>query len=153
MSTAIDSFHTLHYSPYILSPIIEGFYRVTEKQQGNFLLSYLVLPLTLYPPSRIFLRNSNRASSLATFWREPSRFYGLAERVSQYKEITNLCIQLCVDSEAISINRDLSVEYLNRKLDAIAAPVDSVRAAEKLGELLRSLDVPSVYRLLGVKRI
>jgi hypothetical protein len=153
MRTAVDSFHTLHYSPYVLSPIFEGFFSTAARQQNSFLLSYVVLPLTLYPPSRAFLKNANKNSSIVTFWREPRRFYGIAERVEQFRELTNLCIQCCIDCGAIAIDDDLSVMSLGRTLDASAAPANAVRAAEKLGELLKPLDVPAIYRLLGMKRI
>jgi hypothetical protein len=153
MSTAIDSFHTLHYSPYIIAPIFEGFFKTAERQRNSFLLSYIVLPLTLYPPSRTFLKSSNKNSSLTTFWREPSRFLGLSQRVEQYRELSNSCIQCCIDGGAMRIDENLSVIFLGRTLDASTAPADSVRAAEKLGELLKPLDVPAIFRLLGVKGI
>jgi hypothetical protein len=153
MSTAVESFRELHYSPYVLAPILEGFFSTAVPQRGNFLLSYVVLPLTLYPASRNFLKNKKKDSSIYTFWREPSRFYGLAERVEQYREVTNLCVQCCIDGETLTIDENLTVVPLGRTLDMSAAPKDSVRAAEKLGELLKSLDVPAIYRLLGVKRL
>lgn len=153
MSNAVESFHELHYSPYVLAPIFEGFFSTAASQKNSFLLSYLILPLTLYPPSRAFLKKSNKNSSLATFWRQPSRFYGLAERVGQCREITNLCMQCCVDGETLEIDEDLTVISLGRTLDMSAAPIDAVRAAEKLGDLLKPLDVPAIYRLLGIKRL
>jgi hypothetical protein len=153
MSNAIESFHALHYSPYVLSPIFEGFFSTASSQKNNLLLSYLVLPVTLYPPSRAFLKNSKKNSSLATFWRSPERFYGLAERVEQCRELTQLCLQCCIDSETITVNEDLVVTVLGRTHDSSAAPPDSVRAAEKFGELLKPLDVSAIYRLLGVKRL
>ena len=153
MSNAVESFHELHYSPYVLAPIFEGFFSTAEPQKNGILLSYIVLPLTLYPPSRAFLKNARRSSSLVTFWREPSRFYGIAGRVEQCREITNLCVQCCVDGGTLEVDENLAVTSLGRTLDISAAPVDSVRAAEKLGDLLKSLDVPAIYRLLGVKRL
>jgi hypothetical protein len=153
MSNAIESFHELHYSPYVLSPILEGFFSNVTSQKRNLLLSYLVLPLTLYPPSKSFLKNSRRDSSLATFWREPYRFYGLSQRVQQYRELTNLCVQCCLDAETISIDEDLVVTVLGRTPDTSATPPDAVRAAEKLGTLLGLLEIPAIYRLLGVKRL
>jgi hypothetical protein len=153
MSNAIESFHELHYSPYVLAPIFEGFFSTAASQRNSFLLSYIVLPLTLYPTSRTFLKNANKNSSLVTLWREPDRLYGLAGRVEQFREITNLCIQFCIDRETLEIGEDLAVISIARSLDVNAAPVDSVRAAEKLGDLLKPLDVPAVYRLLGVKQL
>jgi hypothetical protein len=153
MSNAVESFHELHYSPYVLAPIFEGFFSTATPQKNGFLLSYVVLPLTLYPPSRAFLKNARKSSSLVTFWRDPSRFYGLAGRLEQCREITNLCMQCCVDGETLEIDEDLTVVSLGRTLDVSAAPVDSVRAAEKLGDLLKPLDVPAIYRLLGVRRL
>lgn len=153
MSDAVNSYHELHYSPFVLAPILAGFFRTAEPQKNSFLLSYIVLPLTLYPPSRSFLKNARKSSSLNTFWREPSRFYGIAERVKQYQEITNQCMQCCIDAEALAINENLTVVSLDKKLDISATPVDTVRAAQKLGALLKQLDVPAIYRILGVKKL
>lgn len=153
MRTALESYATLHYSPFVLAPLFEAFYKTLTPQARNILLGYLVLPLSLYPNCRAFLKNARSTSSLTTFCREPQRLYGLPERIREYQEVTHTCLQLAVDAGAVRIEDDLSVIFLRSKLDVSVCPVDAIRAAGKLGMLLQPFDIPAVYRLLGVKRL
>ena len=153
MSTAIESFAILHYSPFVIAPLFEAFYENTHVQPNDILLAYIVLPLTLPENSRLYLKRATVASSLSTFCKESSRLYGLPERVLELREVTHACIQLVIDSGGIGVNSDLSVQFRCRNIDASTCPKDAIMAAEKLGKLCQSYDVPSIYRLLGVKKI
>ena len=153
MSTAVESYATLHYSPFVLAPLFECFYQTAANQPKNILLSYLVLPLTLYPKSRIFLKNAKSTSSLRTFCRDASRLYGLSERVQEYRKLTNACIQLNIDVGGLSIESDLSVTFLVEMLDTSVCSRDAIKAARNLSRVFQPLDVPAIYRFLGVKKL
>jgi hypothetical protein len=153
MTTAIESYGTLHYSPFILAPLFEAFYERAIVQPRNVLLCYLVLPLVLHPQCRRFFRNAVLSSSLTTFAHETSRLYGLPERVQESRELTHACMQLAVDAGGIRISDDLSVAFRHRVLDPSACPQDAERAARNLAKVLRRYDVPAVYRQLGMRKL
>jgi Family of unknown function (DUF6521) len=153
VSTAVECFAALHYSPFVLGPLFEVFYEREIVQPRNVLLAYLVLPLTLYPPSRDFLKNAKSNSSLRTLCGNPERLYGLANRVEEFRSLTHKSLQVCCDSGGITIDLDVSVKYVRRTLDPLPSPTDSLRAAEKLGGVFGHLDIPAIYRFLGIKRL
>jgi len=153
MSTAIDSYTIIHNNPFILSPLFELFYASLPKKPKNILLSYLVLPLVLYPPSRLFLARAKAGSSIRTMGKKRERLYGLSERMEEYKDLTNLCIQHVIDSSSIGIEEDLSVLVNGPRLDESLCPGTSARAARKLGTLFGPYEIPAIYRSLGVKAL
>lgn len=151
MSNAIVSYAAIHNNPFILAPLLELFYGSLPKKPKNILLSYLVLPLVLYPPSRSFLARAKATSSIRTMRKDRNRFYGLGERVAEYKSLTNLCMQHAIDSNSIAIEADLSIRVLALRLDASLCPGKSAQAAKKLGVLFAPYEIPAIYRSLGVK--
>lgn len=153
MSNAIDSYTVIHNNPFILAPLFELFYASLPKKPKNILLSYLVLPLVLYPPSRLFLAGAKASSSIRTMGKNRERLYGLCERVEEYKALTNLCIQHAIDSVSIAVEEDLSVLVIASRLDASLCPGTSARAASKLGTLFAPYEIPAIYRSLGVKAL
>lgn len=153
MSNAIGSYVIIHNNPFILASLFELFYASLPKKPKNILLSYLVLPLVLYPPSRSFLAGAKTTSSIRTMNKKHERFYGLCERVEGYKTLTNLCIQHAINSGSIAIEEDLSVLIIAPRLDASLSPGTSARAATKLGALIAPFEIPAIYRYLGVKEL
>jgi hypothetical protein len=153
MSTAIESYAALHYSPFIMEPLLEAFYKHAVTQPKNILLAYLVLPLTLYNPSRQFLKNARHASSLRTFCDARSRLYGLPERVGEYRSLTHTSLQVGFDAGRLRIADDLSVVCTAKQVDVSASPMHAIKAAEKLATLFQPYDIPAIYRFLGVKRL
>lgn len=153
MSNAIRSFTVIHNNPFILAPLLELFYAALPKRPKNILLSYLVLPLVLFPPSQSFLAGARANSSIRTMVKGRERLYGLCERVEEYKALTNLCIQHAVDSGSIAIEEDLSVLTIIPRLDASLCPRASAKAASKLGILFAPYEIQTIYRSLGVKAL
>jgi hypothetical protein len=153
MNNAIDCYDVLTHSPLILAPLLESFYSTAIVQQRNVLLSYIVLPLSLHPSTRGFLAKSRATSNLRTFSNDPTRLYGLAERITEFRRLTDRCMQIAFDAKSLSLQHDLSVKYLAKRLDSAGCPANAYAAARKLGTLLHVLDIPTVYRFLGVKRL
>src|SRR5687768_12968161 len=150
MNNPIDSYAIIHNNPFTLAPLFGEFYSSVTPVPKNFLLSYLVLPLVLYPTSRKFLTNAISTSSIRTMRKEHDRFYGLPDRVEEYKRLTNLCIQYALDLAALELNKDLSVKVNGNALNTGLCPGTTAKAARNLGRLFGSYDPPAVYRLFGV---
>lgn len=153
MSNAIKSYATIHNNPFILAPLFESFFSELPKKPRNILLSYFVLPVVLYPPSRSFLTNANAKSSIRTMSRSRERFYGVWERLEQYRALSNLCLQYAVDSNSIKIEDDLSVLFVSSNLDSSLCPESSVKAARRLANIFALYEIVAVYRYFGVKAL
>ncbi|CAE6807561.1 three component ABC system middle component [Paraburkholderia domus] len=148
----IDHLFTLQRTPFALAPAIHRFYETAERKDRDVLLSYLVLPIVLYPASRTFLINSNSKSSLRTMCKEQRRLVGLAARVEQFKTLTNSAMLILSAERAIEIGEDLSVHSI-RPVREENAKRDLVDASRKLAYIFSDADVVSIYRTLGLKTL
>jgi len=162
MSNAIQSFAVIHNNPFIFGPLFPSFYASLGEKQNSVLLSYLVLPLVLYPASQKFLMNAKSTSSIMTLIGKSDkrdRLYGLEERIAEYREITNISMQYEIDigvvitDENLSINVNTSRSNNPRFINNTLYFSDYRKSASKLGYLFAPFDVPTIYRLLGVKNL
>lgn len=163
MSNAIQSFRVLHNNPFIFGPIFRSFFESLGEKSKSILLSYLVLPLVLYPESHSFLVGAISSSSIRTLVEaksskgikieKRSRIYGIEERIVEYRELTNASLQYAVDIGVLKVDEKLSVDViLDWPTNPICSP-EQLKAAYKLGRLFKPLDVPTIYQSLGVKRL
>lgn len=158
MSKFVDSIYKIHNNLFLLTPLIVEFYKNLEVKQKNILLVYFVLPLVLYEESKLSLKNSNINSSIHTFTnnndkKKRGNLYGLSHRVEIYKDVTNKCIQHAIDNKWIKLNDDLSVEVLNKNIKCSENLKDSFKASSNLYKIFKDLEVLTIYRLLGVKKL
>ncbi|PSV96978.1 hypothetical protein CTM91_19180 [Photobacterium aquimaris] len=153
MANAIDHIESFHYNAYLLAPILERFYEFSIEKDKNILLSYLVLPLLLYPESRNKLKTANIKSSIYTIFSDQTILYGLNERIENFSAITNKCLLLLVNEGSIKINESMSVTYLSKKMDMSLCNKDIVRASKNISILFNSHEIVEVFRKLGVKKI
>lgn len=163
MSNAIQSFTVIHNNPFIFGPLFSSFYDSLGKKQNSILLSYLVLPLVLYPASQKFLMNAKSTSSITTLVGKSGkrdRLYGLEERIAEYRELTNISMQYGIDIGVLSLDENLSINVENtsksiniRFTNKTLYYSEYRKSASKLGYLFAPFDVPTVYRLLGVKNL
>jgi hypothetical protein len=153
MANAVDHIENFHRNAYILSPILEVFYKFSKERDRNITLSYLVFPLILHPESRNKLKFANKNSSIYTIFSEQSIYYGLSERVDEFKEVTNKCILLLDHEKSVSITRLMSIMYKSSNLDTSLCSADELRAAKNLSILLNSHEIVEIYRKLGIKMI
>ena len=88
---------------------------------------------------------------MRTMLKERARIHGLSERVTRYRDMTNMTIQYLLDAQALSIHERLSVSAASDKqaLDA-TSPENVVKAANRLGTIFQPFDIPTLYRMLGV---
>ncbi len=155
MSKLVDSYYTLYNNPFLLSGIVVEFYKnYTSKQKNDLLLSYLILPLTLYENSKLGLQRAHKDRSIRSFVKEPDRIFGLADRLNEYKKITNLSIQYAIDNQYIYIDKTLSVSVNpDNKPDLNLGLGTHLKAASNLASMLNGINVVAVYRQFGIKRI
>ena len=154
MSNAIQSFWALHNNPFVFAPLFSPFYKSLEEKPKSVLLSYLVLPFVLYPESRTYLAEKVRStSSLRTLMGERGRIYGHAERIAEYRGLTNTSLQHAMDMGVLQVGEKLSVDVVSEWTNDPICSSDQLKAASNLGHLFASFDVPTVYRMIGVKKL
>ena len=125
-----------------------------SEKDHDILMSYLVLPLTLYPASQKYLiQKRDPRSRLQILAKKHERIFGLQERIQEYRQITNATLQHAANIGIMKINENLSVEILSDWPDGFIAPPNATKAAKRLGEFMSPIDVPSAYRMLGVKKL
>lgn len=152
MSKAIKYLGTLYNNPFIFGHVLYTFYKALSEKDNSVLLSYLVLPLTLYPASQNYLtQRRNPKSCLRILTKERSRIFGLQERIQEYHNMTNTTLQYATDIGALRINEHMSVEIISDWPTGFISPPNANRAAEKLGVFMSNFDVPTTYRMLGPK--
>ncbi|NCD00119.1 MAG: hypothetical protein EOL95_10520 [Bacteroidia bacterium] len=158
MNKFVDSVYKVHNNPFAFTPLIVVFYGQLPRKQKNILLAYLVLPLILNVRSKQTLQTVMTTSSIHSFIDSKDKnkrenIFGLPERIQNYKEITNQCIQHAIDNKWIKIHEDLSVEVLTRIDNKVKNLDHSFKASSNLHKIFKDLDVVSIYRLLGVKKL
>lgn len=150
MSDPIHHLRVLHNNPFIFSSILYAFFDSLGNKERALLLGYLVLPISLYMPSRSFLKRANSRSSIRSMIRVRSRIFGLENRIKQYQWMTQTTFQYLLDSGFISVHDQLTVSVSKERVLNGPAPIGTIKAAQRLGMLFRPYDVPTIFRMLGV---
>ncbi len=152
MSSIVDSLYILNYNPFEFGKYIASFYSVPGNADSNLLLSPLVIPLCSHP---VFNETISRAvfgekkqSSIWTIFNDRTLLYDLQERIDEFQDLTEQCIQYCLINEWLTIDQDsLSL----RVCDTSTSSFKIIKSAEKLGLLVRGLSVIEVYAFFGVR--
>jgi hemoglobin-like flavoprotein len=156
MSKTVDNYYILYNNPFLLSEILIEFYRNYQNSQDrDVLLSYLVLPITLYEKSNESLQHANSKRTIRTFAKEIDRLYGLEQRLSEFKKLTDHCLQLLIDQKMIAIEEHLQVKVteLGRDIKKNQAIASYTNAAINLAKMFNGVELVSIYRQLGIKQI
>ncbi len=155
MSKYIESIYKVNNNTFLLTPLIVEFYKELQWTRNNVLLSYLVLPLVLNKKSKEFLMTASTRSSIHSFVSKKNveNIFGLPDRIMEYKEQTNHCLQYAIDCGWVSLNEDLSVSVSNTSLEISSELEESQKAASNLKKVFKDLDVVTIYRLLGIKKL
>jgi len=153
MSKVVENTYLIHNNPFIFTPLFVEFYKNYKGQNNDILLSYLILPLILHEETRITLQKARIDSSIHTFCRKKGNFYGLPERVLEYKELTNKCLQNAIDNGYFVIDKNLKVNITNNNLINEYSNNELLKASANFVKIIRELDIVAIYRLLGVKKI
>lgn len=153
MNNVIEHTYTLYNNPFVLTQIILSFYKGYRGTENDILLSYLVLPLTLHQSSCDNIASSKVTSRIIKLTDNKDSMAGLSERIKEFKNITNLCIQHAVDNKLIEIDENMQVKVI-RNLHATNPELQpSIKAANKLKNIFGSWDVVSIYKFIGIKQL
>jgi hypothetical protein len=153
MIKSINSIYRIYNNPFVLTPLIVKFYEKYEGQKNDILLAYLIFPLVLHEQTGNCLRKARTTSSLHTFRQEKKNFYGLPQRIEEYKHITNQCLQYAIDNNNIEVDRNLSITVKNPKLDCVANLTIPLKASENFVKIIKDFDIVKIYKELGVKKL
>lgn len=154
MIKRIEYLYTLYNNIFAYTPLLHSFYEEYIGQDKDILLSYLILPLVLNETSRNKLVKLTARSSLFTFCKYEECIIGLPERIKQYKAVTNDCIQYGVDSGLFTVSDSLHIEVFElEKTEKFIVDSDKIKAAKKIAMILKSYDIPTIYRNLGVAEL
>lgn len=149
---AIDHIFTLQRSPIALAPVIHQFFASSQPRANDFLLSYLVLPMVLYPAMQDYLAKVRKTSNLRTLCDNQSRLIGLTQNTQLFKSLTHAALLVLQAEQAIGINEHLSVKSLCDVRTANANP-KLLKASIGLAQLCSEADIVSIYRTLGFKSL
>jgi len=153
MIKSIKHIHKIFNNPFLFTPLLVNFYKNYNGQKKDLLLSYLILPLVLHDETKTWLQKARSSSSLTTFGKNRENYYGLAERVKEFKHTTNQCLQYAIDNNIIIIKEDLQIQVEKPDIECSKILEKSFKASENLVKIFKDIDIVSVYRFLGVKRI
>lgn len=152
MSKLVQHTYKLYNNPFVLTQVLLSFYKNCKASPNNFLLAYLVLPLTLYPPSQAVLQRVQSRSIISKITKNKEAIMGLPDRITEYKQITNLCIQHAIDNKLIRI-RNMQIEVIENVAYSSPDLQSAIKAANNLSKIFNSYDVVSIYKLLGIKNL
>lgn len=148
----IEYLYTLQRTPYTMAPIIHQFYKHSTPRDRDLLLSYLVLPMVLFPPMRKFILNSTKRSTLRTLCQDQRRIVGLTNRVQELKPLTHASMLVLTAERGIEVSPALSVKSI-RAVQTANTSRDYLDAGRKLAIIFSDADVVSIYRTLGFKAL
>ncbi|CAK9885679.1 MAG: hypothetical protein XXXJIFNMEKO3_02086 [Candidatus Erwinia impunctatus] len=152
ISTPIEHPFTIQRSPIVLAPLIHQFYASSQLREKDLLLSYLILPMVLYPSMQKYLLNVRKTSDLRTMCSEQSRLVGLTHNVQQSKPLTHAAMLVLKAEQAIEIANELSVRSV-RDVKIDNANPKQLEAAHRLSMVFADTDIVSIYRTLGFKSL
>src|SRR5687768_4860393 len=144
----IEHLFTLQRSPIALAPVIHQFFANSQPRERDLLLSYLVLPMTLYPTMQEYLLTVRKTSNLRTLCKEQSRLVGLTRNAQQFKPLTHAALLVLKAEQGIEITDDLAVKSVGDVKAANANP-KQLEAALRLSMICADADIVSIYRTLG----
>lgn len=153
MNNVIEHTYTLYNNPFVLTQIILSFYKGYRGTENDILLSYLVLPLTLHQSSCDNIASSKVTSRIIKLTDNKDSMAGLSERIKEFKNITNLCIQHAVDNKLIEIDENMQVKVIGNLHATNPELQPSIKAANKLKNIFGSWDVVSIYKFIGIKQL
>lgn len=154
MSRAINNIYTILNNPFKLMELITYFYSSYENQDKDILLSYLIFPLILNRDSRKKLLNLNRNCNLLSLTKNSNSVVGLEQMIEEYKDITNECIQIALLNGYLELNENKSLVRTNKVLkNEFFKFSEEYTAIRNFAVILKSNDIVTIYRMLGVKKI
>lgn len=154
MAKAIDNIYAILNNPFKLMELIVDFYSNYENKDNDMLLSYLILPLILNEDSRKKLKNLNKNSNILSLTKETNNIIGLELMIDEYKDVTNKCIQVAISDGYLELKQNRSLIRTNKRVEnSFYKNTEMIKATRKFAMIVKSNEIVSIYRMLGVKRI
>ena len=153
MSKILEHTHRIYNNSFVFTPLIIEFYKGYKGQDKDILLAYLILPLVLHEETMQWLSKAKTTSSLHSFGRIKENYFGLPQRIVEYKNITNKCLQNAIDNKRIAIDEDLRVNIIDSSNIDVPLSEKSLKASANIVKIIKDLGVVPIYRLLGVKKL
>lgn len=152
MSSIVDALYELKYNPFEYGPYLASFYYSLNVSKNNLLLAQLVIPLCSHPffskkiSGAVF--GDKKQSSIWSIFEERAKLYDLQERIDEFQDLTEQCIQYCLVNDWLSVDEHL---LSLRKGNEVESVFTQRKSAEKLGRLFSGHSVVEIYAFLGVK--
>ncbi len=152
MSSIVDALYELKYNPFEYGPYLASFYSSLNVSENNLLLAQLVIPLCSHPlfskkiSGAVF--GDKKQSSIWSIFEERTKLYDLQERIDEFQDLTEQCIQYCLVNDWLSVDEHL---LFLRKGNEAKSVFTQQKSAEKLGRLFSGHSVVEIYAFLGVK--
>ncbi|MCP5213363.1 MAG: hypothetical protein H6998_20790 [Hahellaceae bacterium] len=150
MSSIVGALYELKYNPFVYGAYIASFYTTAGDMENNLLLAPLVIPLCSHPvfgkaiSGAVF--GDKKQSSIWSIFKDRAKLYDLQERIDEFQDLTEQCIQYCLVNDWLSVDEErLSLS------SCIDSPFTIQKSAEKLGRLFSGQSVVEIYAFLGVK--
>ncbi|ANU65329.1 hypothetical protein A4V04_02010 [Burkholderiales bacterium YL45] len=153
MHEYIKNSYFVFNNPFLLTPVLVSFFQNYTGREDNFLLSYLVLPLSLPKEGKAVLGHINSRSTLNKLQENNNvLIFRLNSRLTEYRELTNHCIQYSLDNDFLVLNGlSLTVGKNVPPPSRNSSIKDSAKVSANLGKLLSKYRVVDIFRFLGVK--
>jgi hypothetical protein len=152
MSSIVDALYELKYNPFEYGPYLASFYTSLNVSENNLLLAQLVIPLCSHPlfskkiSGAVF--GDTKQSSIWSIFEDRTKLYDLQERIDEFQDLTEQCIQYCLVNDWLSVDEHL---LSLRKGNEAESVFTQKKSAEKLGRLFSGHSVVEIYAFLGVK--
>ena len=159
MNNSINNIYHLVNNPFLLVEYIIEFYDNYENIDNDFLLSYFILPITMYEPSRMQLQYPKK--DLGKFIIKDGKenktiIIGLEKRFEQYKELTNIALQIGFTNKKLKLNDNLTIELINKKKQSKEITQNfsnELKCAKNLGKLFSKYEIQDIYKFFKVREI
>lgn len=153
MTSAIEHLGNLHQNPYILAPLIEVFYRELAVEKRDTLLSYLILPLIFNKDVFPLLKVVRNDSTFFTKFKDKSVLSDVSSRVTDFKSVTNSCMQILFELNVFSISDGRVIELGINTLSSYSSDENKKKASKNLAKLIGDYDIVECYRLLRIIKL
>lgn len=152
MSSIIDSLYLLKYNPFRFSEHLVSFYSSINQVEHNLILAPIVIPLCTHSIFESRLQGAifgeNKKSTMWSIFNDKAKFYGLQERIEEFKYITAQSIQYCLINDWLIIDTESLTLHSEKKQNK---SITSQKSAINLAKLFSNHSVMEIFDFLGVQ--
>lgn len=156
MNNTAENIYYLINNPLNVHSHILYFYSLFKGKENDLFLSYLILPMCLNKEIRENIKNLRIDSTILSIINDKERFksiVGLQKIIEQYKDLTNICLQLDLIKNFIELDYRKNRIFLKKPAIDYDDKSDIAKAVRGLAKVADKMDVVDTLKLLGVKKI